>query len=144
MTFEAMAAVERAEETRDLRRQRTQRCYDEVQRRWSKDWRKEAAKRVKGVPVAIRMQGLMVVIATLMRENTPYARALVDGLAKWLMTGPIAPLRGHGQADAGARQLLDACRKASRAEFLAAEWEAILFFDNVKLYADALITDKEG
>ncbi|MFC1642671.1 type III-B CRISPR module-associated protein Cmr5 [Myxococcota bacterium] len=127
-----------AEEARDLTLLRTRHCYDEV-RSWHQGWRKEAAQRVKGLPIAIRMQGLMVVLATLMREDSPYARRLADALAQWLMVhAPNGPLRGHGVAEAGPRQLLDACRNASRAEFLAAEWEAVLFFDHVELYADAM------
>lgn len=132
-----------SEETRDLSRTRAQRCFDEV-RGWQQTWRDEAATRVKSLPVAIRTQGLMVVVATLMRENTPYARRLVEALARWLLKEPNAPLRGLAQSDAGPRALLEACRNASRAEFLTAEWEAVLFFDNVKLYADALIGAGKG
>jgi hypothetical protein len=132
------------EERRDLTLQRTRYCYDEVQS-WHHSWKHDAAQRVKGLPVAIRMQGLMVVLATLMSENRPYARHLADALARWLMVEVRStPLRGVDPTEAGARQLLDKCRGASRAEYLAAESEAVLFFDQIKLYADALVPAGES
>lgn len=125
------------EEARDLSLLRSQRCYDEV-KNWKSAWRKEATQRVKGLPIAIRTQGLMVVVATLMREERAHSRRLGEALAAWLIVAaPINPLQRTDTKSTSPRQLLEACRTLSRAEYLALESEAVLFFDQIKLYADA-------
>ncbi len=132
--------MNQTEENRDLALVRTRCCFNDV-REWKKQWRKEAAKRVKGLPVAIRSQGLMVVIATLMSEDTPYSRHFADRLAQWLLKdAPHGSLRSTENGEPSGLRLLEVCMKASRAEYLAAEMEAIIFLDQVKLYADALYT----
>src|SRR5690606_26462516 len=123
-------------EVRDLTLLRARRCYDEV-RGWKSDLRAEATQRAKGLPVAVRMQGLMVVLASLTRKEHPADRRLATALAQWL--GTSRGLLGEAEPESfGPIQLLDACRRASRSELLGVEWEAILFFEQIKLYADAL------
>lgn len=135
--------MNQTEETRDMAFVRARYCFKDV-REWKPQWRKDAAKRVKGLPVALRSQGLMVVVATLMREDNPASRRIVDNLAQWLFNGaPHVPLRSSENEEPSAGRLLNACMKASRADYLAAEMEAIIFFDQVKLYADALFTEEE-
>ena len=130
--------MKQIEDNRDLTFARARYSFNDV-REWKSHWRKDAAKRVKGLPVAIRSQGLMVVIATLMREDTPYSRHIVDCLAQWILKeAQHSPLLSSENKEPSGRQLLDACMNALRADYVAAEMEAILFLDQVKLYADAL------
>ncbi len=130
--------MNQTEENRDLALVRARYGFNTV-REWKPQWRKEAAKRVKGLPVAIRAQGLMVVTATLMSEDTPYARHFADRLAQWLLKdAPHGSLRSSVNGESSGRRLLEVCMKASRADYVVAEMEAILFLDQVKLYADAL------
>ncbi len=130
--------MNQTEETRDMAIVRARNGFNAV-REWNQQWRKDAARRVKGLPVAIRAQGLMVVIATLMRENTPASRCIADRLAQWLLKkAPHRSLHLSEDKEPSGLQLLDVCMKASRADYLAAEMEAIIFSDQVKLYSDAL------
>lgn len=132
-----------AAESRDLTLVRTRHCYDVV-KDWRPEWRKDAATRVKSLPIAIRTQGLMVVLATLLKENTSYARSLSNAVAEWLVRrAPHSSLKSEDSQEVNARRLLEMCRSASRRDYLAAEWEAILFFEQVKLYADALVPSCE-
>jgi hypothetical protein len=126
------------DENRDLALVRARYGFNVV-RDWREQWRKDAAQRVKGLPVAIRTQGLMIAVAMLMREDKAAARQLADRLANWLLEeAPHGPLRSSARGEASGRRLLEVCMKASRGDYLAAEREAILFFDQVKIYADAL------
>ncbi|WP_315783323.1 MULTISPECIES: type III-B CRISPR module-associated protein Cmr5 [unclassified Bradyrhizobium] len=116
-------------------------CFDDVQQ-WSPRWRGEATTRVKSLPVQIRSQGLLVTLATLMNEGRDHSMPLVDVLARWLLeAAPKRTLRAPtGQTDR--TRLLGACSTASRAEYAAAQHEAILLFDQIKLYAVALHGEK--
>lgn len=137
---------------RDLRRNRAAYCYSAVCN-WHASWRKEATTRVKSVAIQIRTQGLLVTLATLMAEagetSSEFSREqavgfrLADSLADWLLTqAPHCPLRkDQSNHPTGARQLLTVCAQASRATYSAAQREAILFFDQLKVFADALEHD---
>ncbi|SER20069.1 CRISPR-associated protein (Cas_Cmr5) [Solimonas aquatica] len=128
--------------SRDLRASRARFCYDEVAAWAGKPWRQEAAQRVKGLPVQVRTQGLVVTLAMLMADDKTYTRHLADLLANWLLTAaPYRALRGEGGATA--LTLLEACSKAPRVEYAAAQREAILLLQQLKIFADALHRAKD-
>jgi CRISPR-associated protein Cmr5 len=115
-------------------------AYDDVAN-WSEKWSKEANKRVKGLPVQVRTQGLMVSIAMLMSEDTHQSRKLAALLADWLLRQApvqVLPWTGHAGSRPTERELLDACSKGAHIPMLAAQREAIAILEQVKLYAQAL------
>ncbi len=137
----------------DLRGQRARHCYHDVAA-WHQRWQNEAATRVKGIPIEIRAQGLMVTLAVLMAEGKESrrsacmesARHLGEVLAHWLLAeAPYRTLTGPApQPRPSPAALLEACAKASRGDYAAAEREAILFFDQIKIYAGALYAAGAG
>ncbi len=115
-------------------------AYDNVAD-WSEKWCKDANQRVKGLPVQVRTQGLMVSIALLMNEDTNQSRKLAALLADWLLRQApvqILPWTGHAGNGPTGRDLLEACAKGARMPVLAAQREAIAILEQVKLYAQAL------
>lgn len=137
----------------DLRGQRARYCYHDVAA-WHQRWQTEATTRVKGIPIEIRAQGLMVTLAVLMADGRESgrssrmesARHLAEVLAQWLLAeAPYRTLTGPApQAQPSPAALLEACAKASRGDYAAAEREAILLFDQIKIYAGALYADGAG
>ena len=118
---------------------RSQFAYEEV-RGWDKRWCSEAVSLAKELPVALRRQGLIVVLAWLLRgeeaanESTALARLLSD----WLLTKhPWRPVAPSG-ARPTPQSLLDACVKADRAGYRAAQGEALAILEKTKLFAQAL------
>lgn len=123
----------------NLQQQRMQRAYAAV-KAWPEDEKKnkELTQRVKGLPVALRTQGLAVTLATLMKNQ----RALSEALAQWLLVE--CPHRPLDVPDARQQrisldvQLLDAAVRSSRPAYLAAQAEALAFLEHVKRFAEAL------
>ncbi len=107
------------------------------------DWSKiskprDTARRAKGLPVQLRSQGLVVALATLMREGAA-AAPLARALAIWLLDqAPAWVGRTPGGSEpASPKVLLNACMSAGRAEYQAAETEALAFLEQIKLFSDA-------
>ena len=123
----------------DLRADRARYCYADVAT-WNQQWFSEAAKRVQGLPVEIRSQGIMVALATLMGENKNSSRHLADTLASWLLldAGYLVLAGSEESGPVSSAALLKACAGAARSNYVAAQREAMLFFDQVKIYANAL------
>jgi hypothetical protein len=124
----------------NLARARAQFAYDDVTK-WAQGWRKEALARVKGLPIQTRTQGLTITLASLMREGKVHATHLADLMGQWLLQeAPHSPLGELTSPStwSPSRQLLDACMKAERSAYQAAQTEAMAFLEQVKLFADAL------
>jgi hypothetical protein len=124
-----------ADGRRDLREARARYCYDDVAR-WPEASKTEAMRRVRGLSVEVRSLGLMVALGSLMSEDKAPADQLTRVLAQWLLKD--APHKVFGAAEPTAAILLAKCAGATRTEYAAAQREAILFYDQIKIYADAL------
>ena len=129
----------------DLRDLRARYCYRAVAA-WSPRWRYDAKSRVQGIPIEIRLQGLIVALATLMGEGNDQSRHLANSLARWILTdAPRRPLSdSRSTEDASPDRLLEDCAKADRATYAAVQQEAMLFFDQIKIYASALLKARES
>ena len=128
-------------ETIDLNRKRSQFAYGEAFN-WSPQWRERAVAKVKGLPVALRAQGLAVTMASLICSEEAHQERIALSLAKWLLEeSPIKSLvvfnSGTG-SDTLPRRLLKACIDADRPAYQAAQTEALAFLDRLKLFAEAL------
>ncbi|MQX37568.1 type III-B CRISPR module-associated protein Cmr5 [Roseospira navarrensis] len=114
---------------------------------WPDRWRPEATARVQGLPIQMRTQGLLVTLAMLTGGGDDGQKAFKgvdDTLARTLTTWLLveAPHRPLGRAGAKAQpfpaDLLDILTKAPRADYAAAQREAILLLDQIKIFAKAL------
>jgi len=130
----------------DLKAARARFAYGEVAD-WSRSWRAEATARVQGLPIQVRTQGLLVTLAVLAsgsddKDNTP--KGVNDSLARtltsWLLVeAPYRPLGGVVPTTTPfPADLLHRLAKAPRADHAAAQREAILLLDQIKIFAKAL------
>jgi len=127
-------------ETENLQMKRARHAFQAVAG-WPKARRDEAAKRVQGLPVEMRSHGLMVSIATLMKDSR-HAH-LAETIARWVLEkAPHLPLgKATAEASGGvALQLLRACtdRSTDRASYLAAQTEALALLEHIKRFAAAM------
>lgn len=129
----------------DLKAARARFAYNEVAD-WSPSWRADATTRVQGLPIQVRTQGLMITLAMLAsgsNDNDTTPKTVNDSLARtltrWLLTD--APYRPLGHAFAGKTpvppDLLGLLANAPRADHAAAQREAILLLDQIKIFAKA-------
>lgn len=117
----------------DLADARARHAFARVQG-WARP--REAAQRVKGLPVTIRTLGLAQGVAMLARDRSPAARELAEDLCGWLLAeAPVKPL-GAGRADAVG--LIERVVAASPQAVRAAEEEAIRFLEVLKLFGELL------
>jgi hypothetical protein len=93
------------------------------------------------LPVQVRTQGLGTAVAVLIADDRSHTRALAELLTSWLLVHTPRPPFEHltaGTAQPSARTLLEACTRADRAAYAAAQAEAMAFLDEVKVLAEAL------
>lgn len=120
----------------DLRAARAGFAFRTV-RDWNPRWFNDANAKVQGLPIQIRMQGLMVALAMLIGENKDHSRNLAGTLARWLLErAPYRPF-GQGGGEATAVTLLERCAEADRGSYAAAQREAVLLVDQIKIFAKA-------
>jgi len=126
------------QEGRSLQRMRMQFAYKGL-----KDLAggKEIKARLKGLPVALRMNGLAVVGAQLCASSEYKDRAIGEMLAEWLLEGCLVnpfTRKGGSPKNKPLKSLLEACISAKRTEYEAAQAEALAFLEQAKLIAEAL------
>lgn len=115
-------------------------CYLRVNG-WASGWRADATTLAQGLPVEVRTQGLMV---TLAKRMVPTAgapcREMAGLLALWLLREDPAQLFGAltDKEESSPGALLGLLARSDRATYAAAQREALLVFDQVKIYAKAL------
>jgi hypothetical protein len=106
---------------------------------WSKDMAVEAIQRVQGLPVELRGKGLVVTIATLVKEKR-HAH-LAETIARWLLEeeAPHRPWSaGTSDAPGGlAQRLMAICVDSDRAAYLAAQTEVLALVEHIKRFAPA-------
>ena len=125
----------------DIRERRARFAFEKVNS-WGGTWKEKALVCAKKLPVAIRTQGLAQTLAVLMGGNGTHEKELANLIAVWLLDQ--APRKTISDSDSetesrpSPQSLLNACVKADRTSYLAAQAEAIALMDLVKLYAQAL------
>lgn len=105
-----------------------------------------AASLAQGYPIELRALGTMQTLAFSMGKDEAGHRALASAIAMWVLSpGSGAPL---GSIDDEKRrvpfELLQRLSKASRAEYLAADAEAIAFADSLKTISKALAKSRKA
>jgi hypothetical protein len=99
----------------------------------------EDIARLKGLPIEVRTLGLITVVALLEEDDEGLVLPL---LKDWLLRE--CPRRALAAKEhESPLNLLDACIRAPRKQYLAAQREAISFLYQVKILACALNAQKE-
>ena len=128
------------EERETLERQRAAFAYERVSG-WERSvWGNRVLAPVKGLPVAMRTQGLSLTLAALMDKEGIEYREITRLLAEWVMeSAPVKPLGSLG-ADSRevARSFLKAAVSADRGAYLAAQREALAMLEMVKVMVQAI------
>ncbi len=124
----------------ELARRRTRYAYVELQRWIEVPAYADAFKRAQSLPIEVRTEGLTIALLVLKREGGTASLALGRLLASWLIEHwrpGLLPEAGGRRSDP-IDDLVERCVQANRVQYQAAQREAILFLDQVKLVASAL------
>lgn len=127
--------------TVDMAQRRIEYAFRKVSE-WPPGRRRTYANRVQGLPIELRNQGLVVVVATLKKDGHA---ALAESISRWLLEeAPTHPLRRWESSATGdpIRRLLGACVAADRPSYLAAQAEALALAEHIKRFAGALVGDE--
>ncbi|MEO5378625.1 MAG: type III-B CRISPR module-associated protein Cmr5 [Magnetococcus sp. DMHC-6] len=132
-----------SEKEYDLRHLRAQAALQEVQEWQGTTWGGDALNLVKKLPLDVRIQGLTVVVATLLHQNKYYHQRILNFIVHWLMIKmpgrPLAVELGKGKNESvDGRKFLSEIIGAERSVYLALQREAIVMLWHLKLLADAL------
>ena len=129
--------MEETHDHHDINLIRGRYCYQVVasDKIWQTD--KETLAILKGLPIQLRTQGLMVTLAFLMTKKSNLTH-VVDLLACWLLRD--APYKLLTTSQVSGKNLLVACasKHTSNLVYLSVQKEAILLAEQAKLYAVAL------
>ena len=122
------------DETKSIKQRRMEFAYEQLSKFSNK---KEIATRLKGLPIAIRMNGLAVIVAQF--SSSDEIRPIGKMLSKWLLKEcPMNTFPKQTEDNANIKKLLELCIQAIRTEYAAAQQEAIAFLECAKLIAEAL------
>lgn len=127
---------------RHLDHERTVFAYRKVAA-WGAAYQGEAATLSKGLPVTLRGEGLILTLAMLMRRDGRAHAVLAELLAEWLLDKAPVKILPPGLKDPSEdppKRLLRALadEDLDRSAYLAAQAEALLLLERVKLLAQAL------
>ncbi|WP_437874917.1 type III-B CRISPR module-associated protein Cmr5 [Sorangium sp. So ce513] len=117
---------------------RNQRAYKLVTG-WPGPVRKSAVELAQGYPVELRAMGTMQTLAFSMGKAEAGHSALAGALADWLLSWESGAPLGTAEAPRSPEELLRRLSRASRAEYLAADSEAVAFADAIKLIGKAVL-----
>jgi hypothetical protein len=121
-----------------LERLRARFAFDEVSQ-WPGPIRDRAHAEVKGLPVALRTQGLVQTLATLV-NGEPHQTRLAQAIARWVLEeAPRRPLERwlDSKLARPEARLLAACVRAERTAYLAGQSEALAIVEKLKIFAEA-------
>lgn len=121
----------------DLDRKRTLDAFGHAER-FAKN--KETLNMLKGLPVALRTQGLSIVCASLLKRDD--YKPVVNALAGWLEKSKL-PFRENQQTQFNdGRALLAWTVKTDNTRYRAAQREALNYVEQLKLLTEALENGK--
>ncbi len=119
---------------------RNQRAY-EIVTGWPSLVCKSAVELAQGYPIEIRTMGTMQTLAFSMGKRDSGHGALAKAIADWVLSAasgaPLGDVRDAGERTPG--ELLRRLAKGTRAEYLAADSEAVAFADAIKLIGKAVV-----
>ena len=103
-------------------------------------WKKEAAKRVRDLPLMLRNSGLGQTLAILMKESVKRAESkeIVEVLSRWLLRD--SPVKAYpSETGDQPERLLQVCFEGSRDRYQLAQQEAMAYLGWLKIIAEALV-----
>lgn len=120
-------------------------AYRRVSEWEGQPWKKEAVNLAKSLPIVLRMQGMAVSLANLIRMDSAQSRELARTVSDWLLKD--WPLRASIPSASGGndpKTLLVACIEAEAlGTYLALQREALALMEQIKLFGDALYGQTE-
>ncbi len=130
----------RSTSVRDMNRARQRFAWGHV-----RTWDKNTARRIQGLPVQLRTQGLSTTVAVLLREDRGYSRDLLRLLAEWLLTASpnrtlLTSLAQLNERVIDGQTLLEVCLELNLDQqdaYLAAQDYALALLADAKLLACA-------
>ncbi|MBF0108891.1 MAG: hypothetical protein HQL76_06940 [Magnetococcales bacterium] len=114
-------------------RERNRLIYDKVSS-WKRDQEK-AVQRVRGLPVRLRTQGLVMVVADLIRGGDPCDDRMLEILAEGLL---------GRTPSSNFLDLLKECIEADRGGYLKMQHEAMVLMEQTKVLAEALWANQKA
>lgn len=131
-----------AKDHHDLKTARARFAYQEVSNWQPDNVRRDATTEAQGLPIQVRTQGLLVTLAVLTSRRDTVSDLFADALTLWLLKDaphqPLGSWSGPGTERPTALNLLKTLTDASRADHAAAQREAVLLLDQIKIFAKAL------
>ena len=103
--------------------------------------RAKICKRVQGLPIEVRSQGLSVAVATLLKEDRSESHELARLMAMWVLSDASIVGDTDNPRDPSGYQLLDRTMTCRRSEYLALQAEALAYLEHHKRLASALEAD---
>lgn len=117
---------------------RQQRAY-EVVSNWPSTTRKKAVDLAQGYPIEMRTAGTLQALAFSMGKMELGHSALAKAIAEWVLSEDSgAPLGAVAVGERTPAEFLKRLAKSTRAQYLAADGEAIAFADAIKLIGKAV------
>lgn len=112
-------------------------CAYKIVAKWSPGDRERAVEVAQGYPIELRTSGVMQTLA--FSIGKPAHEIIAQAIATWVLSEESGvPVVKVLQGARTPEDLLKLLAKASRAEYLAADSEAIAFADAIKLLVKAL------
>ena len=106
---------------------------------WSSGVLKAAVDLAQGYPISMRTAGTLQTLAFSLGKRETGHGALAAAIADWVLSKESgAPLGSFSQKERTAEKLLELLATRMRAEYLAADREAIAFADAIKVIGKAV------
>lgn len=106
---------------------------------WSSGVLKAAVDLAQGYPISMRTAGTLQTLAFSLGKRETGHGALAAAIADWVLSKESgAPLGSFSQKERTAEKLLELLATRTRAEYLAADREAIAFADAIKVIGKAV------
>ena len=106
---------------------------------WSSGVLKAAVDLAQGYPISMRTAGTLQTLAFSLGKRETGHGALAAAIADWVLSKESgAPLGSFSQKELTAEKLLELLATRTRAEYLAADREAIAFADAIKVIGKAV------
>lgn len=127
-----------SEVIKNLNRQRTLNAFQWISSLSAKKL-KDYLPTLRGLPVALRTQGLVVVCATLLKrgDERDGERVIADMIARWLRESELPLWESDSAIPQDGRALLKWVVNADNSRYRAAQREALAYAEQLKLLAEA-------
>lgn len=126
---------------REMSRRQARFVYDQAEL-WSSGDLKEITVQAQGLPVSLRIQGLLITLARLEISKNQAGQQLCRMLFEWLTKQ--TPILAQDSTITTTGKLIKKLSAMDRTTYLAVQTQALSLSERIKLIASALNAAKEG